>query len=294
MYIIQSILFKKSLFTLPKAIEWLKSHNFKVVKLDESKDYYRFRQANPNILIKKGFTKFIQTHLVKSGVIYIIAYNEKKSVSFKETKGEGIIQNLASAIKGRPTHLLPPSARALLQKIADEKITTIEVCRRPIEQAIRAIMKFLSIGKRVSVDYDKVFHLFLIINKKYLFEKTEVVVLSEKLPTINSDTEKMNVPINKQITIRELVYNTKEYMGNDAFSRYDPIKSNCQRFVDSILTSNGLNNNQLHSFIVQDVSTIISNLPKNTGRIARFLTDLTQRLNVLKEGEGVKLQSVIY
>jgi hypothetical protein len=44
---IQSILFDKKKWTIPTAIEWLKTHGYKYYKVDETKEHYRFRQFDP-------------------------------------------------------------------------------------------------------------------------------------------------------------------------------------------------------------------------------------------------------
>lgn len=44
---IQSVLFKKSKWTLLKAMEWLMQNRFISTKVDETENMYRFRQEDP-------------------------------------------------------------------------------------------------------------------------------------------------------------------------------------------------------------------------------------------------------
>ena len=47
MYIVQSVLLKKSKFTRAQAFDWIKGHGYKADKVDITQDYYRFRQYEP-------------------------------------------------------------------------------------------------------------------------------------------------------------------------------------------------------------------------------------------------------
>ena len=47
-YEIQSIIFKKEIFTLENAIKWLVMNNFKYQKVDSKPNFWRFRQKEPS------------------------------------------------------------------------------------------------------------------------------------------------------------------------------------------------------------------------------------------------------
>jgi len=53
--VIQSILFDKEKWTLEKAKKWLKEHNYRNDKTDETDEYYRFRQRDPNDFVEDSF-----------------------------------------------------------------------------------------------------------------------------------------------------------------------------------------------------------------------------------------------
>jgi len=56
---VQSVLFEKEKFTLQKAKDWLKKHNYKLTfygkGVDETKNMYRFRQVAPTRFDKKSY-----------------------------------------------------------------------------------------------------------------------------------------------------------------------------------------------------------------------------------------------
>jgi hypothetical protein len=76
MYKIQSILFYKKKYSLLDAIDFLMRHNYKIKKLDETKNYYRFRQYDPNYLKKRGYSRVISKKIGK-GILFIIYYTKQ-------------------------------------------------------------------------------------------------------------------------------------------------------------------------------------------------------------------------
>jgi hypothetical protein len=53
--VIQSIMFKKQYWTLKRAKAWLKEHGYDRTGVDETDNYYRFRQVDPDEFNKKSF-----------------------------------------------------------------------------------------------------------------------------------------------------------------------------------------------------------------------------------------------
>lgn len=47
MYSVQSVLLKKEKFAKHEALDWIRKHGYKADKIDETNDYYRFRQQEP-------------------------------------------------------------------------------------------------------------------------------------------------------------------------------------------------------------------------------------------------------
>jgi len=76
-YLVQSVIFDKSMFSLENAKEWLLSNKYKDKGVDEKKKFWRFRQLNPLTIKRKGYSHYITKPLDDSGVELIIAYKDK-------------------------------------------------------------------------------------------------------------------------------------------------------------------------------------------------------------------------
>lgn len=68
---VQSIIFKKRFWTIPRAIKWLNNHGFKYIKVDEKENYYRFRQFPP----KKSYKYITKENPKYKSIKFIIVTN---------------------------------------------------------------------------------------------------------------------------------------------------------------------------------------------------------------------------
>lgn len=221
-------------------------------------------------------------------------------------EGEGIKETIQDIIgyvrknvpfQQRKAGLLPPKSRKLLEQVKDETITRLVVVRTPIESYINNTLNVVSFGSWEnavkSTGYDKLFHLSLFINDKYVFHKIEVTTLAVENPIkANSETMDASAGLSKisstgvPLSIGVLVENTKKRMGDEKFTQYDPVNNNCQDFLLAVLDSNGLSTPELVKFIKQDAVKIFEKTPKLTSLVARVATNLGSRLNRFIEGEG--------
>ncbi|NBO23292.1 hypothetical protein EBU94_08150, partial [bacterium] len=213
-----------------------------------------------------------------------------------DQKGEGIIDEAKKLydrlLPQRKAGVLRPKSRKLLSQVSQEPITSLEVVRTPIESYINTVLNAISLGKFTqavqSLGYDKLFHLSLFINKKYVFHKIEVLTF-DVAPNnlITSKSEVQNVPLPSTApTIGDLIEKTKQYMGDDKFTSYSAVTNNCQDLVLSTLRANNLLNSQLQTFIKQDSESIFKKLPSFVGKFTEGVTDVAGRFNRLVEGEG--------
>jgi hypothetical protein len=177
---------------------------------------------------------------------------------------------------------LTPKIRQLLEKVGEEKITSITMFRKPI--SLSGLAKYLGVLK--NTPYDKLFHLGLILNGKYLLDKQEVIHFEPSTLPQGKDVESMPIEINKEITINELIENTRKRMGNANFTNYSSRKNNCQDFLLNILDANGLNTAEYRKFIKQDLETVFNNLPSYAEKISDFITDASAFVERQMEGEG--------
>jgi len=203
----------------------------------------------------------------------------------KETKPKkkSLIDRL---IPLRTAGLLPPSSRKLLEKIGDEKITSLRIDRAPISPT--TILKLLRPYRNAlkALSYDDTFHLLLVINDKYELQKNEIVNISKFVKRPKTESVPIDLPSDFDMTINELIDNTRKAMGNKKFSSYNVVNNNCQIFIESILRANKLLKPEYRKFIRQDLETLFSKLPKGTERIISILTETAARVNRLIEGEG--------
>jgi hypothetical protein len=242
--------------------------------------------------------------LSKKGIFLREKYYHESDIPkyfYQEVSGKGIIRDTFKRIKGfftgREAGLLPPSVRQFLQDNGQKEITGIIVYRKPIQSFISKTANILTLGEfnRIvkSLGYDSMMHLYMVItfdNQRIGLEKNEVINIFTP-PSVDRNTEQMEVLIDNPMTFNELLGKTKRYMGPSRFTSYDARKNNCQDFVLSVLTSNGLITPQLESFIKQDVETIFKRLPL-FDRLAKGATDLAGRVDTLIQGYGV--QSILF
>ena len=175
--------------------------------------------------------------------------------------------------------------KKILNKYGDEKILSIRVGRRPINNMVEKAFNIISIGKwnelRNQYYYDKLFHLFIILTlhdgTKISFEKNDIVnmdINDSRCSEKNVECIELEYPQNS-ITINELVKKPLERIGKKDYFIYDPFKLNCQIFIKSILETFGLYNNNANNFIYQDISDIVKNLPFYVKWTAKKVTDIS-------------------
>jgi hypothetical protein len=175
---------------------------------------------------------------------------------------------------------LPPQARKLLQQVGDEKISSITLFRKPI--SLSSFAKF--IGALNGTPYDKLFHLGMVINNKYLLDKQEVIHFERS--GIPSGAETQDVEVDRDITINELLEKTRRRMGNANFSNYSSRRNNCQDFMLNVLSANGLSSPIYTKFIKQDTESVFQNLPSYAEKISDFLTGTQALVERQLSGEG--------
>jgi hypothetical protein len=206
------------------------------------------------------------------------------------------VQKAQSLIQSNIRQDYPPSVRNTLQIYGDDTIVGLALRRQPIQKAINKALNFITAGKfdkaKQETNYDNLYHLGLVVDvnhentvKRLLVEKNEVISITTAF-TQGDDVEMLIIPIDKSITLNELMNNAKNVMGSDFFT-YDAFNNNCQNFIYNILQSNGLLTQNATSFIVQPLDELIKKLPKYTPIVARAITDLAGLANTVIKGRGV-------
>jgi hypothetical protein len=82
-------------------------------------------------------------------------------------------------------------------------------------------------------------------------------------------------------TINSLPQNTLNRIGSSKFYFYQASSTNCQRFINDILQSNGLSTSENNFFVSQDNESLLSNLSS----YRKFLNSITDLASV---GDNIK------
>lgn len=183
----------------------------------------------------------------------------------------------------------PPKVRAKLAKIGNEPVQSLELVRTPLASSTKFLLNLASGGqldaKLKELNIDKLFHLNLLINGKYILEKNEVISLKDGNP-VKQDSETLQVPVGGQLTIGEMLAKTQQQMGSN-YGSYDAVNNNCGVFVGTVLNANGLGNDQTQKFTSQKTEELFSHFPQFT----KFLTDAVTTAGAVADraiqGEGV-------
>ena len=163
-----------------------------------------------------------------------------------------------------------------------DKIYSLSVIRKPLKfttvLAINAITagQFGSISK--SMNYDRFFHLMLLVNGQWIFEKTTGPEIrpynaSEDSP---STAESMDASTPTNMNVEDFLENTQRSMGKANYFTYNGFRNNCQDFVISMLKSNGVLTLQLREFVLQPIDELIDKLPSHTEETLNVVTDTAQ------------------
>jgi len=198
-----------------------------------------------------------------------------------KNKGGFSLTDLYHALKGQRDNF-KPKMRKLLSVYGDEKISQIQICRRPISSVLNTIINFFSINK----SHDKYFHLF------YIFTLNNVHLILEKNQELNMDIYKpsnideiINIPL-VDTTINTLLNNAIKEFGKNRILVYNAVSNNCQRFVmDIAIANNFFINADTALFILQNTKNL---LPEWADKLTYTITNLANRANILIEGYGIK------
>jgi hypothetical protein len=288
-YKIGSIYIPKAKYNLDNAKSFLKSHGYKINKIEDSEGYYKFQQLTARTLKKYGFLDYKTKQLGKSGILLILAYkdldddDDELGGDFTNFNPINYIADKYSQAKNfiiNGSRTFSTKVQNILAKVGNERIYTITIFRSPITSMIKNILELASLQ---NIEYDQLFHLGIIFNNHVLLEKNSIINM-EINPKMSKNTEFINIQFNQSITINQFIKNGLQYMGEQKFFNYSSYDNNCQDFALSLLKANGINDDGLISFIKQDVSSIFANNP-SLRRFANNITDTHGRILTMNGGK---------
>jgi len=177
----------------------------------------------------------------------------------------------------------PDTVKSFMKAHGNEKVTSIKLWRQPVNSTVVKVLNGISLGslnkamKKFGID--KLFHLGLWINDKYLLQKNQVLSFSSGRP----DSKAQIIPINfgGDFTIGEMVDKARRKQGDNKFFIYDPFTANCQMFVKAMLSASGIT--VPTKFVDQQAEELVKQLPGYVAPIAKGLTDIAGILDLLKQ-----------
>ena len=173
---------------------------------------------------------------------------------------------------------LTSKSAEMYKKKKNAKITSLELFRRPVEDALTGVMDLFT-GNAVSkyfknTSHDKLFHLGLIINNKFLYHKQANITI-EQMPKGFKKGKKIELkPVSgfaSNLTFKEMYRRTRDKVGEKKFYAYDSFKNNCQDFILDTLNTIGATYDK--DWVKQDVKQIVKKSPNWFPDLARALTD---------------------
>jgi hypothetical protein len=124
---------------------------------------------------------------------------------------------------------------------------------------------------------DNFFHLAIVVNGKYIIEKNETT--NYRPYSKASGEEDMEVPLKGSMTINDLIKNGSKGHEKQFWGEYSPLGNNCQAFIKGLLSRNGLNSPSINAFVMQDMESVIKELPSYTSHVGKTITDIASVLN---------------
>jgi hypothetical protein len=179
----------------------------------------------------------------------------------------------------------------MLEKFGNETVSSITIARVPLSSFVTNLLNLISLGtykKAVQESpYEKMFHLFLVLNSKFTLEKNSVLNFVESTSALSQkDVETMEVPVNGNFTIKEMFDRTVEKIGMKQFTSYRATSWNCQDLILNILDANGLLTDDLKQFLYQNPQEIFGRMPQFVQKLGQTLTDMSAVGDKILEGEG--------
>tara|TARA_R110000787_G_scaffold30244_2_gene81317 strand:- start:590 stop:1378 length:789 start_codon:yes stop_codon:yes gene_type:complete len=179
---------------------------------------------------------------------------------------------------------LPRKVQNLYKKIKNDKVNELVIFRRPVGKAIEKALDAFSGGAVEkffkNTNYDSLFHLGIIVNKKYLFHKQENFELST-IPggyaKFIKGKELELSPVSgfsDDLTIKRVFRDTRKLMGEKKFYGYSAFSNNCQKFVVKVMTAIGAKFDK--DFVLQDLKKLSKKVPSFTKKMTTFFTDFAR------------------
>jgi hypothetical protein len=190
----------------------------------------------------------------------------------------GFIKKAGDFLFGKITQRV----KNFLRDHGTEQITSLELGRTPIQGALNTALDVVSGGgyseSMKKQGFDKFFHLFLIVNGKYRFEKNQTVSVENY--TKKETEENQSVPT-VSLSINDFLKKGIDRVGEEDFwQNYQALNQNCQWWIKNLLQANNIYSDDIDKFVYQDVTQLRSDI-QGTSDVANEITDLASGLDKL-------------
>ena len=148
-YKIASIYIPNKHYILEDAKSFLKTHKYKINKVDDSEGYYKFQQLTPKTLKKYGYNDYKSKQLGKTGILLILAYkdlDDDDEIGGAFTNNYNPFNYIADKYNQTKDFLIngPRSfstkVQNILARVGNERIYTITIFRSPLHNMIKNIL----------------------------------------------------------------------------------------------------------------------------------------------------------
>jgi len=188
-----------------------------------------------------------------------------------------------SSLLHRSGKRLSPSFQEFIKRHGQETITSLTVYRCPISDLTHSVFNVLLFGQWESIKkthgFQVMFHYFIIINEKYLLEKTAIPIIKYDV-SLPPGSEKLPIPWNplECITLSSFLEKGMERYGDEFFSYHMEI-NNCEAFVEKLLYANGAlsTTSTKNTFARQDVTALMNSIPI----LSKVLVTITVHLHAI-------------
>jgi len=173
-----------------------------------------------------------------------------------------------SSLLHRSGKRLSPSFQEFIKLHGQETITSLTVYRCPIADLTHRVFNILLFGQWESIKkthgFHVMFHYFIIINEKYLLEKTAIPIIKYDV-SLPHGSERIPIPWKplESPTLSAFLEKGMERYGDEFFSYHMEI-NNCEAFVEKLLYANGALSTTASTkdtFVRQDLTALMNSIP---------------------------------
>ena len=180
----------------------------------------------------------------------------------------------------------------MLDSYGNNTIKSITVLRKPIQSGVKRFINLVTKNgfdqAQKQLNYDQIYHLY--INMTLDNGKTVGIEKNARInthiggfPTSGiSPANMLHVPVNN-IRLKDFIENGEKKLGDNMY-RYNATSYNCQNFIETLMTANGIAGT--NAFVMQDASKLITSSGLSHG--AKVITDVAALGERMIKGHGTK------